>query len=189
MILSLQSQGELFLLTVLMGAIMGLAYDCLRVFRRVIAHKRFWIQMEDGIFWVAAVFFAFGIMLKMNNGEIRFFILFGIFGGMGLYFLTISHLVIAVSDRVIYVVKKIILLFFTIIFTPFRLVYLLIRSPLLEIRSFCDRKKKKVLHTCRFYVKMRYNRLSRDWRVVWRKNNKRGEAKDEAQKKSKNKNA
>lgn len=185
MILSLETQAQLFLLTILMGGALGLIYDCLRVFRRIIPHKRFWIQLEDGIFWVAAVFFAFGVMLEASRGEIRFFSLLGMIGGMGLYFLTLSHLVIAVSDRVIFVVKKIVGLFFTILFTPFRLVYLLFRSPLEKAGRFCAQKKKKVLHSCNFYVKIKYKTMCRDWRMVRAKKRKRGVTADEEGKKSK----
>ena len=175
MILSLQGQAQLFLLTVLLGGGIGLAYDCLRVFRRILPHKRLWIQLEDGVFWLCAVFFAFAVMLGANAGEIRFFAVLGMFGGMGVYFLALSPLVIAVSDRVIYVVKKVLLLLFTIIMTPFRLVYLLIRMPLKKAGLFCGKLKKKVLHSCNFYAKIKLNTIRRDWQIAVRKKRKSGD--------------
>lgn len=175
MILSLQGQAQLFLLTVLLGGALGLVYDCLRVFRHIIPHKRLWVQLEDGLFWMIAIFFVFAVMLGANDGEIRFFSILGMFGGMGLYFLTLSHLVIAVSDRVIYVVKKVLFLLFTIIMTPFRLVYLLIRRPLRKAGFFCDKIKKKVLHSCNFYAKIKLNSIRRDWRIAVRKKQKSGD--------------
>ena len=141
MILSLHEQARLFLLTVLMGGGMGLFYDGLRVFRHALPHKRFWVQAEDGLFWLLAVFLVFGVMLRANGGEIRFFSVFGLFGGMGLYFLTLSPWVIAVSDSIIRVLKYVIGLFFRIIFTPFRLLYLLFRRPLGKIGGFCVKQE------------------------------------------------
>ena len=166
MILSLQEQARIFLFTILLGGGMGLLYDGLRVFRHALPHKRFWIQAEDGIFWLLVVFLVFGVMLRVSGGEIRFFSIFGMFGGMGLYFLTISPLVIAVSDRVIALVKYLIGLFFRILLTPFYLLYLLFRRPLEKLGGFCGEKKKKLLHLLRMYVKIIKNRLRRDWKML-----------------------
>ena len=188
MILSLQGQAQLFLLTVLLGGGIGLAYDCLRVFRRILPHKRLWIQLEDGIFWLCAVFFAFAVMLGVNAGEIRFFAILGMVGGMGIYFLALSPLVIAVSDRVIYVVKKVLLLLFTIIMTPFRLVYLLIRVPLKKAGLFCGKLKKKVLHSCNFYAKIKLNTIRRDWQIAVRKKRKSGDKLSDEKAKTKRRN-
>ena len=63
MILSLHAQASLFLLTILMGGCMGLLYDGLRVFRHALHHKPFWVQLEDGLFWLLAVFLVFSVML------------------------------------------------------------------------------------------------------------------------------
>lgn len=179
MILSLEGQAQLFLLTVLLGGALGLVYDCLRILRRIIVHKRLWIQLEDGLFWLTAVFFVFAVMLGANEGEIRFFAILGMFGGMLLYFLTVSRLVIAISDRVIYVVKKVFLLLFTIIMTPFRLVYLVVHKPLEKAGFFCDKITKKILHSCNFYAKMKMNTVRRDWHIAVKKKQKSGDKPNE----------
>ncbi len=166
MILSLQEQARLFLLTILLGGGMGLVYDGLRVFRHAMPHKRFWIQAEDGLFWLLTVFLVFSVMLHASGGEIRFFSVFGLFGGMGLYYLTLSRWVIAVSDRIIALVRYIIGLFFRILCTPFYLLYLLFRRPLGNLGGFCVEKKKKLLHLLRMYVKIVKNRFQRDWKIL-----------------------
>ena len=73
MILSLHEQARMFLLCIALGGGMGLLYDCLRVFRHSLHHKRFWIQAEDALFWLTAVFLVFGVLLHANSGEVRFF--------------------------------------------------------------------------------------------------------------------
>ena len=168
MILSLHAQAQLFLLTVLMGGGMGLLYDALRVFRHAISHKGFWIQLEDGLFWFLAVFLVFGVMLRASGGEIRFFSILGLFGGMGLYWLTLSRLVIAVSDRIIALVKYIVGLFLRIVATPFRLLWLLFRRPLGKIGGFCEKQRKKLLQSCKVCVKMKLHHLRRDWKMFRR---------------------
>ena len=169
MILSLHMQAKLFLLTVLMGGGMGLVYDGLRLFRHGLPHKPFWIQIEDGLFWLIAVFLVFGVMLHVGSGEIRFFIILGIFGGMGLYFLTLSAVVMAVSDRVIRLIKYCIVLFLHIVLTPIRLIFLPFRKPLQKIRGFCVKQRKKLLHSFKLCVKMKMYRLQIDWKMFRRK--------------------
>ena len=168
MILSLHAQARLFLLTILLGGGMGLVYDGLRVFRHGLPHKPFWVQLEDGLFWVAAVFLVFGVMLHASSGEIRFFSIFGLFGGMGLYFLTLSPFVMAASDRILRLIKYMILLFFRIVFTPIRLVFLPFRKPLQKIRGFCAKQRKKLLHSLKLYVKMKLHHLRIGWKIFRR---------------------
>ena len=175
MILSLHAQARLFLLTILMGAGMGVVYDGLRIFRHALPHKPFWIQLEDGLFWFLAVFLVFGVMLRASHGEIRFFSVFGMFGGMGLYWLTLSRFLIALSDRIIFVMKYITVLFFRIVCTPFRLIFLPFRKPLQKIRGFCVKQRKKLLHSVKLYVKIKSNRLHIDWKIFRRVKNNRKE--------------
>ena len=168
MILSLHAQARLFLLTILLGGVMGLVYDGLRVFRRALPHRRCLIQLEDGMFWLMAVFLVFRVMLQASSGEIRFFSVFGLFGGMGLYFLILSRLVIAVSDRIIWFIKSAVLLFFRIVLTPFWLILRPFQKPLKKIRGFCDKQRKKLLHSMKVYVKMKLHHLHIDWKIFRR---------------------
>ena len=169
MILSLHAQAQLFLLTIFLGAVLGLIYDGLRVFRHAFRHKPFWVQLEDGVFWFFAVFLVFGVMLHASSGEIRFFTIWGLFGGMGLYFLTLSSVVMAVSDRMICLIKYGAALLIRIVLTPIWLVFLPFRKPLQKIRGFCGKRGKKLLHSCKVYVKIKSNHLRTDWKIFRRK--------------------
>ncbi len=169
MILSLHSQAKLFLLTVLMGSGMGLLYDALRVFRHALPHKPLWVQLEDGLFWLLAVFLVFGVMLHASSGEIRFFSILGLFGGMGLYFLTLSRLVIAVSDTIIRLIKYLTGLFLRILLTPFQLLWMPFRRPVGKFVDFCDKRRKKLLQSCKVYAKMKMTHLRLNWRILHKK--------------------
>lgn len=169
MILSLHAQAQLFLLTVLLGGGMGLFYDGLRVFRHALRHNTFWVQAEDGLFWLLAVFLVFCVMLRANAGEIRFFTILGLFGGMGLYFLTLSRMVLAVSDKIICLVKAVLCLFWCIITTPFRLLWLVFCRPVKKIGRFCEKQRKKLLQTIKLYVKIIVHRLHINRRMLRKK--------------------
>lgn len=95
--------------------------------------------------------------------------LFGLFGGMGLYFLTLSRWVVAASDSVIRFLKYLTGLFFRILFTPFRLLFLPFRKPLRKFGGFCESLQKKLLQSARVYVKMNKKRFRRDWKMLRRK--------------------
>lgn len=159
MILSLHAQAQLFLLTVFLGGGMGLFYDGLRVFRHALRHNAFWVQAEDGLFWLLAVFLVFCVMLHANAGEIRFFTILGLFGGMGLYFLTLSRMVLAVSDKIISAVKYMLGLFGRIVTTPFRLLWLVFCRPARKIGGFCEKQRKKLLQSVKLCVKIIIHRL------------------------------
>ena len=58
-------------------------YDGIRIFRRVIAHKRFWISTEDFIFWMLIALKGFQIMYENDTGGLRWFAILG--GSMGVY--------------------------------------------------------------------------------------------------------
>ena len=166
MILSLHAQAQLFLLTIVIGGGMGLLYDGLRIFRHTFPHSHLGIQLEDALFWLLAVFAVFAILLQANAGEVRFFSIFGLFGGMGLYFLTLSPLVLAVSHTVLRAVHALCRLFLQILLTPFYLLYLPFRRPLSHLYTFCAKQKQKGLQSLRVYVKMKKNQLRREWNIL-----------------------
>lgn len=169
MILSLNAQALLFLLTVVSGSAIGLLYDVIRIFRKMIPHKNLFIQVEDALYWICVIFCMFLIMLRENYGEIRFFSVCGAFLGMALYYLIVSPVVNAVSDKVVAVLKYVISLFFTILFTPFRLVYLIFRKPVRKARYFFRTKRKKWLHLCKVCVKIKMKAAGRNAKILLRK--------------------
>ena len=169
MILSLQGQGTLFLLTVLMGVVIGGVYDCLRIFRKVIHHPNSFISIEDGTYWVVVVFFMFTVLLKRNNGEVRIFSLIGVFLGMGFYFLLLSPIVQGVSDAIIAVVSWVLRLLRDVIFMPFRVVWFVFRRPVLTVYYFFHKKWKKLLHSGKVYAKIKRQAVKRDLSVLLRK--------------------
>ena len=113
---------------------------------------------------VTAVYFLHDASLA---GGVAFVVAF--FGGMGLYFLTLSRIVLAVSNTVLRAVRQLVHLFLQILFTPFYLLYLPFRRPLFKIRTFCGKQRKKCLHSLRVYVKMKQTRIKRDRKLLRQK--------------------
>lgn len=94
--MDIQGQGSLFLCCLLLGGGMGLVYDGMRLARRILPHGVWAVQIEDGLYWAAVALGVFEVLLQENHGEVRFFLLVAIFGGMGLYGTLASPLVMGV---------------------------------------------------------------------------------------------
>lgn len=82
------------LYSLLLGIIITLIYDLLRVFRRVIAHNIFWISVEDICFWGFCAAEVFLLMYHVSNGTMRWFAVLGALAGMLIYNQTISRFLV-----------------------------------------------------------------------------------------------
>ena len=118
MILSINNQLFLFLLSVFFGFVIGFFYDFLVIFRKIIKHFKFMVQIEDLIYWTISDLLLFFIMLKENHGEIRGFLILGSFIGMILYFFAVSKIFLKISDKILSLIKKLLIVTFKILFTP-----------------------------------------------------------------------
>ncbi len=85
---------QFFLISILWGVLILLAYDLLRIFRRLIAHNGLVLAIEDLLFWVIASLFIFAMIYTMNNGTIRGFSVMGMGIGMTLYHFIFSELLV-----------------------------------------------------------------------------------------------
>lgn len=73
-----------------MGVFITFVYDVLRICRRVCAHNRFFVSLEDIFFWIFCAVSVFYLMHTQNNGTLRWFAVLGALTGMLVYRKTIS---------------------------------------------------------------------------------------------------
>ena len=92
---------QFFLLSILWGGLLLLAYDALRIFRRLIKHGAFFIAIEDLIFWLVASLFIFIMIFHKNNGIIRGFSIIGMLLGIILYHFSISEWLVMCFTKLI----------------------------------------------------------------------------------------
>lgn len=95
-----------FLISILWGAIILLAYDCLRILRRLIKHKTLLIGIEDLVFWVVASIFIFSMIYRENDGIIRGFSIMGMALGMVAYYYIFSDLIVKLVTKLIQCLLK-----------------------------------------------------------------------------------
>ena len=103
-IFGLQYETKLFLLSFLIGLVFGAVYDVLRIIRIVKKHHRYVVFVEDFAFVVFCSFWYFLFSTELARGQIRLFILIGMFIGFIVYLLTVGSLTtrLATGIRTIY---------------------------------------------------------------------------------------
>lgn len=92
---------RLLLDAVVYGAILSVAYDVLRIFRRVIPHKRWLVDAEDFLFWTAAGLTVFSMLYTENDGVIRGFILVGMILGAWMYHEGVSKYFVKYTSNIL----------------------------------------------------------------------------------------
>ena len=95
------TQLQFFLISILWGGMILLAYDGLRIFRRMIKQGSIVLAIEDLIFWVLASLLIFAMIYEENDGIIRGFSVMGMAIGMILYHYIISEFLINVITKFI----------------------------------------------------------------------------------------
>ena len=71
----------IFLLAVLAGAIVRLAYRCISCLREVVHHAHWVIELEDLIYWIGTAIFLFVQIYYTSSGSVRWYFVLGI--GLG----------------------------------------------------------------------------------------------------------
>jgi spore cortex biosynthesis protein YabQ len=96
--ISISGQAATFLLFVAMGFALGIFYDIFRILRKIVRHNAVFISIEDLIFWTVSAGLLFILLLRVNFGELRFFVLLAAGLGLALYFGTLSHFFLKLGD-------------------------------------------------------------------------------------------
>ena len=78
-------ENEFLLHALYMGIFITFIYDLLRIFRRVVPHRGFFVSAEDLLFWIYCGEEVFLMMYHESDGTLRWFAVLGALTGMLLY--------------------------------------------------------------------------------------------------------
>lgn len=89
-------QWELQYLAVVVtvGIALAVAYDGLRILRRLLRHRVFWMSVEDILFWMMAALVTFAVCFFEDAGNIRWFAVAGEILGACMYHWTLSDFLV-----------------------------------------------------------------------------------------------
>lgn len=139
------NQANLFLIFVINGAIIGAVFDIFRILRKSFKTSDIITTIEDILFWIIAGIIVLYSIFVFNNGEIRFFMFIGIFLGVMLYMLLLSHYIIKASVAIITIIKRIVSFIFRIVIFPIQKIYKIIKNTLRKPILFCFINFKKTI--------------------------------------------
>ena len=106
----------------LMGITIAFLYDILRILRRVVPHNVLAVSLEDIVYWIVCSLLIFSMLIRENNGVLRWFAVAGASVGMLLYKKTLGALFVkyfsALLRRFLHLVGKTL----NLLFRPLQLV-------------------------------------------------------------------
>ena len=80
----------IFLLAILAGAIVRLAYRCISCLRNVVHHAHWVIELEDLFYWIGSAIFLFVQIYYTSSGSVRWYFILGVgIGVSGMSFLIV----------------------------------------------------------------------------------------------------
>lgn len=141
-----------------MGIFITFVYDLLRIFRRIWIHSKFFISLEDLLFWIFSAISIFYLMHTESNGTLRWFAILGALTGMFLYKKTISQPFVKWVSKGIILIKRIIGKGLSIIGRPF-----------VFLAKKCKKTGKKTMEGGRFargIVKKRLTAIKKLLKIV-----------------------
>lgn len=82
----IQWEGQALLSSLFFGMILAWEYDCIRIFRRIVKHRRVWVMsIEDILYWINASITVFCMTYEVNDGIVRGFLVAGFIVGAVIY--------------------------------------------------------------------------------------------------------
>lgn len=124
------NQIEYFLWTTVIGIVLAFCFDFYRVIRWKTKPSRWITNILDLLIWIAATAFAYTVLLSVNWGEVRLYVLLGMALGAFIYYRWFSrgvvkkwHFIFGLFGRIWRVGSRIMRI-------PFRLVKRLLGYPL-----------------------------------------------------------
>ncbi|WP_339252686.1 spore cortex biosynthesis protein YabQ [Paenibacillus sp. FSL P2-0136] len=94
---------------ILSGIAMGLAYDSYRVLSQKLRFPNWLNALLDLLYWIGAALLVFRMLYAGNQGQLRFYVVLGLFLGVWIYFLifsiTVQRFVVRLIQSVQYVCR------------------------------------------------------------------------------------
>lgn len=112
------NQFQIFLISVVFGAILGLAYDFLRVYRVVANSDKSSVNIQDVLFFIISGIFTFLFIIVMTHGTVRVYIILAEFIGFLVYHFTLGNILLKFFLKIFLPIKKACLKLYVIIFIP-----------------------------------------------------------------------
>ena len=99
-------QHQMLLVSFVLGGGMGLTYDLLRCFRRIIPQSLLIVSIEDFFYWFIWTMIIIDSIVHFNYGELRIYIFVFLLVGFIVYKTTIGWVLMKIFNYMWYVIKN-----------------------------------------------------------------------------------
>lgn len=131
-------EAVFFLHSILMGLVITFAYDWVLIFRKLFTHGRFFMSVEDFVYWFAC---GIGVLLyRENNGILRWFAVVGAALGMLIYKAIIKNRFVNIVSKCIHKIMWFVFRVIQVVLKPLKCLFFAARRCV----RFVWRKLKKV---------------------------------------------
>lgn len=144
---------------ILVGFLIGLLFDSFRILRKTFKTSDLITGVEDVLFWLLTGLLTIFSIFKFNNGNIRVYIILGIFIGITIYMLVFSKSVVNILTKVITYIKKIVLFIIKLISYPFNI----IRKVILFITNAIKKLANKPIKVLKTMKRQNKSKLKKDF--------------------------
>ena len=133
-------EAVFFLHSILMGLVITFAYDWVLIFRKLFTHGRFFMSVEDFVYWFACGIGVFYMLYRENNGILRWFAVVGAALGMLTYKAIIKNRFVNIVSKCIHNIMWIVFSVIQVVLKPLKCLFFAARRCV----RFVWRKLKKV---------------------------------------------
>ncbi len=106
----------------LTGVLITVLYDCLRILRRVVPHNIAAVSLEDLLYWMTCSVIIFAMLIRENNGMLRWFAVAGAMAGILLKKKTLGFLFVKYISLLFLIALHLVEKILHIVFKPLYLV-------------------------------------------------------------------
>lgn len=99
--INIADQTITFLLSLAMGCVFCLLYDCFRILRIINNYSKTAIFIQDILYWIICAFLCCCFLIIRCSGEIRGYVLVGSLLGWIIFRLTLSVLILALAKHIL----------------------------------------------------------------------------------------
>ena len=158
--ISVGSQAQIFLHSVIGGMIIAFIYDAFRIKRRAVKTSALVTYIEDIIYWIIVSIIMFAVVYYSNEGEIRGYLFLGTILGAILYALLLSRVVMNSALFIIKIVCRVFSSIWMVVSYPFKLIFKLFAIP----ARFLAKTSRKTLKGARQIGRSRLSKVA-----IWKK--------------------
>ena len=133
-------EAVFFLHSILMGLVITFAYDWVLIFRKLFTHGRFFMSVEDFVYWFACGIGDFYMLYRENNGILRWFAVVGAALGMMIYKTIIKNRFVNIVSKCIHKIMWFVFRVIQVVLKPLKCLFFAARRCV----RFVWRKLKKV---------------------------------------------